>query len=102
ELDFQRPEKKHPENFRQFLSFLEQNNLDHIYKNEEEPLTTNLDREILEKGLRPPLTSINSCSIEELVERWDSFFPFAEQKQKDRINEYRGVIKRMKRKLKFE
>lgn len=102
ELDFQRPEKKHPENFREFLSFLEQNNLDHIYKNEEEPLTTNLDRKILEKELRPPLTSINSCSIEELVERWDSFFPFAEQKQKDRINEYRGVIKRMKRKLKFE
>jgi len=79
--DFQQPAKKQAGNFDYFIEFLNQNNLDHIYKNTFNPSTIPLDEKLAEIQLLPPITPISGCSLEEMVERWEKYYPLEEKKQ---------------------
>lgn len=69
--DFQAPVKKQGKNFDKFISFLNKNNLDHIYKDGLSPLRVTFDEKLSEVESLPPIAPISSCSMEETVERWE-------------------------------
>ena len=91
-VDFHSIEKKQKENFDNYIGFLEANGLDHIFKNgtpEESPL----DKKVKEVDFHPPVTPISTCSLEEMTERWNMYYPAVRKYQSNLQNKYRRVYK---------
>lgn len=80
-LDFKSPEKVQPKNFDNFIDFLNKNNLPHVYEDDLSPSNVPLDDKIANTELLPPLEPISSCSLEEMVERWEKYYPLAAKKE---------------------
>ena len=102
-LNFHGVENVHEKNFERYVDFLDKNNLNHIFKNGEDPEESPLDRRVKEVGALPPLETIQSCSFEELVERWQSFYPADERKTeklKKEVRELRAKTKTLETKVK--
>lgn len=95
-LDFHGVEKNHEKNFEHYVEFLDNNNLDHIYKNGAHPDRAPLDEKVEKTELLPPLETIRSCSFEELVERWDKYYPEEEKRQEKLKKE----VKKLRRQVK--
>lgn len=95
-LDFHGVEQVRDKNFEHYVDFLDANGLDHIYKNGEDPEEAPLDRKVAQTELLSPLETIKSCSFEELVERWDSFYPSDERKTEKLKKEVRDLRKKTK------
>ena len=93
--DFQQPVKNQGENFDKFISFLNENKLDHIYKDTNTPLNVPLDEEISKTQLHPPVSPISGCSLEEMVARWEKYYPLDAKK----VKEKNKTIKEQKSKL---
>lgn len=99
-VDFQSPTKKQGENFDHFISFLDKNNLDHIYKKGSNPSMVPFDERLSEIQHRPALTPISGCTLEEMVERWEKFYPLEEAKLKRNQNKQKKKISNQNKKLK--
>lgn len=82
--DFQAPTKVQGKNFDHFIDFLNKNNLEHIYKETESPSIVPLDQKLAEIHLQPPVQPISGCSLEEMVERWERYYPLENSKKDSR------------------
>ncbi|WP_337017997.1 polysaccharide pyruvyl transferase family protein [Oceanobacillus massiliensis] len=105
-VDFQSPAKVQADNFDNFIDFLDKNNLDHIYKDDMYPTTIPLDEKLAEIELMSPLSTISGISLEEMVERFEQYYPMEEEKtnkklkaQKDKLAEKDKKIKHLNRTL---
>lgn len=78
--DFQQPVKRQGRNFDNYINFLNKNNLDHIYKEGNKPKKIPLDEKISNVQLFPPISPISGCSLEEMVGRWEKYYPIVEEK----------------------
>ena len=82
--DFQRPTKYQGKNFDHFISFLDKNGLNHIYKNGANPNYAPLDEKIDSINLQQPLITIAGCTLEEKVDRWESYYPLVDARNAKR------------------
>lgn len=80
--DFQAPTKVQAKNFGHFIDFLNKNKLEHIYKHTNTPSIVPLDQRLAEIQLQPPVHPVSGCSLEEMVERWERYYPL-ENSQKN-------------------
>lgn len=81
--DFHEVSRYQKENFERFISFLEKNGIDHIYKDGIAPDVVPLDKMMEGIKLQPPVTSIAACSLEEMNERYLKYFPAFDAKVKN-------------------
>ncbi|NLT47019.1 MAG: polysaccharide pyruvyl transferase family protein [Clostridiales bacterium] len=91
-VDFHSVEKQQKKNFDNYISFLEANGLDHIYKNGT-PKEAPLDKKVKEIDHFPAVTPISACSLEEMTERWNTYFPAARRYQENLQKEYKQAYK---------
>lgn len=105
--DFQRPTKKQGKNFDNFIKFLDKNDLDHIYKEEVHPTNVPFDDKMSTIEFPQPITPVSGCTMEEMVERWEKYYPLAEEKnarairhQRNRVAEKNKVIARKNKRIK--
>ena len=84
--DFSSMHTCHKENFQRYLSFLEKNGIDHIYKNAAVVEDAPLDRKLSQMELPGCVRSAATLSTEELALRWQgiSDFQVNELKEKNR------------------
>jgi hypothetical protein len=80
-VDFRQPCHKQEENFNRFLGFLEKNEIPHIYQNGT-PETIPFMERVKQVKLQPNVTTFAQCSLEEMSERFESFYPKYEKKLK--------------------
>lgn len=102
--DFQQPVKNQGKNFDHFIRFLNKNNLDHIYKEQLVPARVPFDKKLSEIQLLPPISPINSSSLEEMVQRWENYNLQLENSNKTlkkelvekdkKIRKYQGTLNR--------
>lgn len=103
-LDFHAVERNHEQNFRHYVEFLDQNDLNHIYKGGADPEEAPLDRRLKGVALPPPLETIRGCSYEEMVGRWQTYYPQREralnklQKEVTKLRTYKENAEREKEK----
>lgn len=70
--DFEKMYLCHAENFDRYISFLEQNEIDHIFKDSKNgPETAPLDKAVAQIGLPEAVPSAINLSSEELAIRWN-------------------------------
>ncbi|MDD6208965.1 MAG: polysaccharide pyruvyl transferase family protein [Clostridiales bacterium] len=81
--DFHDVSRYQEENFNRFLKFLEMNDIDHIYKDGKAPDQVPLDVMMSQVEMKPPVTSIAACSLEEMNARWKAFYPGHDKKIRD-------------------
>lgn len=100
--DFQQPVKKQGQNFDHFIDFLNKNNLAHIYQDSLTPTKVPLDEKLSKVQLLPPITPISGCGSEEMVKRWETYYPLVEEKnaraqkkQKAKLVEKDKTIKKL-------
>lgn len=79
--DFQQPCRKQEANFNRFLGFLDKNEISHIYQHGT-PDTIPFMERMKNVSLQPPVTTFANCSLEEMAERFESFYPAYERKLK--------------------
>ena len=84
--DFSSMHTCHKENFQRYLSFLEKNGIDHIYKNAAVVEDAPLDRKLSQMELPGCVRSAATLSTEELALRWQGIrdFQVNELKEKNR------------------
>ena len=80
-VDFKQPCHKQTENFNRFLGFLEKNSIPHIYENGT-PDTIPFMERMKEIPLEPPVTTFANCTLEEMSQRFECFYPDHEKKLK--------------------
>ncbi|RIJ65634.1 polysaccharide pyruvyl transferase family protein [Rummeliibacillus sp. POC4] len=68
--DFQKVAKSAPANFDRYIQFLEQNGLDHIYKENPNPTGTSFDQKIQSIDFLPSVKSFTKCTHGEMIDRW--------------------------------
>src|SRR5699024_5822380 len=85
-VDFQSPVSSHATNFDHFRHDLDKNNLNHIYKNDPYKQKAPLDLALEKVDHLPPLKPISSCSLEEMVSRWEEHQPLVEEMNKKKEN----------------
>ena len=81
-VDFKAPEKVQAKNFDNFISFLDKNKIPHNYQDGISPTKTPLDERLSEVKLKPPITPVSGISMEEMVARWEEYYPLAAEKEK--------------------
>lgn len=97
--DFQKPTKKQGENFDNFISFLNKNDLDHVYKDDINRTAVPFDEKISKVELQPPLTPVSGCSLEEMVERWEKYYPLAEEKSNRSLRDQRNRVSKRNKEI---
>lgn len=78
--DFNEPCKYQKENFDRFLSFLDKNQIPHIYQDGAAPEVIPFDERMKDVALQPPVTTFAKCTLEEMAERFEKFYPAYEKK----------------------
>lgn len=102
-VDFQSPTKKQGENFDNFIDFLNKNEIEHIYKNDIQPDKVPLDEKMKNVELKEPLTTISGCSMEEIVKRFEAYYPQVQKKNEDdkkKIKNLQADIAKKNKKIK--
>ena len=102
--NFHSPEEVHHANFDNFISFLDTNNLDHIYVNNNKPTIIPLNEKLKHTELLPPIQPISGISKEDIAERLEQYYPLYEERQK-RIknktkNKNKKIIEQKNKKIK--
>ena len=95
-MDFKQVEKVHEKNFEHYIEFLDKNGLDHIYKDGMHPTEAPLDKKVAQVELLPPLEPISGCTKEEVIERWQRYYPEAEA----RTERMKGEVKKLRTRTK--
>lgn len=98
--DFQSPTKKQGANFDHFIDFLDKNNLEHIYKENPNPSNVPFDDAISKVEHQQPLCPVSGCSLEEMVDRWEKYYPVKNTKDQMKIENKNKQIKTLQSKLK--
>ncbi|MCI3983314.1 polysaccharide pyruvyl transferase family protein [Bacillus vallismortis] len=100
-VDFQQPEKRQAQNFDHFISFLNQNELDHIYKEKATPDTVPFDEKLSNTKLLSPVTTVSGCSSTETAKRWEALMALENAKKektikdlKHKVKKYQGTLNR--------
>ncbi|AZV49451.1 polysaccharide pyruvyl transferase family protein [Bacillus halotolerans] len=100
-LDFHQPEKRQAQNFDHFISFLNKNELDHIYKEKMIPDTVPFDEKLSSTKLLPPVTTVSGCSSTETAKRWEALMALENAKKektikdlKNKVKKYQGTLNR--------
>ncbi|MEG7355185.1 polysaccharide pyruvyl transferase family protein [Bacillus vallismortis] len=100
-LDFHKPEKRQAQNFDHFISFLNQNELDHIYKEKAIPDTVPFDEKLSNTKLLSPVTTVSGCSSTETAKRWEALMALENAKKektikdlKNKVKKYQGTLNR--------
>ncbi|MBL3647460.1 polysaccharide pyruvyl transferase family protein [Bacillus sp. RHFS10] len=100
-VDFQQPEKQQAQNFDHFISFLNQNELDHIYKEKAIPDTVPFDEKLSNTKLLSPVTTVSGCSSTETAKRWEALMALENAKKektikdlKNKVKKYQGTLNR--------
>lgn len=91
DTDFHKPEKKHEENFLNFLDFLAVNGLKTIYDEDKDRADAPLDRMIAEAGVANPIKSAIHCSQREIAER---MLPTIDNFREERLEMIRSIRRR--------
>lgn len=74
-LNFKQVLDGHEKRFEHYIEFLDKNGLDHIYKDGINPKEAPLDKKMAALELYEPVKSIRSCNIDEMIERWNQYYP---------------------------
>ncbi|MEG0918467.1 MAG: polysaccharide pyruvyl transferase family protein [Anaerovoracaceae bacterium] len=112
--DFQSVVRSHGANFDRYIGFMEKNGIDHIYNNQYENNLYPLDKKITKLDLVQGVDVITGHSLEDMIERWNNYFPLEESayeklkasktkiiKIKEPEDKFANIVKkRVKRKLK--
>lgn len=91
-VDFQKPTKYQAKNFDNYINFLDKNGLDHIYKETNHPERVPFDEKIAQVQHQPPVTPISGCSLEEMVDRLEKYYPLAEEKNAKAIRNEKNKV----------
>lgn len=78
--DFQAPSKVQARNFDTYINFLDKNQIHHIYMNSLVPEKVPLEERLSQVDLQSPIQPLSGCSLEEMVERWESYYPIDQRK----------------------
>lgn len=97
--DFQSPTKKQGKNFDHFINFLNKNNLEHIYKESMEPCKVPFDEKVSSIEHHPAIKPISGCGLEEMVQRFEKYYPIREKKVKTREDNLKNKIKAQKKEI---
>lgn len=100
EADFQAPTKHQNKNFDHFIWFLEKNGLSHIYKGGQSPKDVPLDLKLNEIKLNSPLNTISGCTMEEMVSRWESYYPLIDKRQAQKEKNLNSKLNEANQKIK--
>ncbi|GAF64982.1 putative polysaccharide pyruvyl transferase [Bacillus sp. TS-2] len=97
--DFQSVTKNQRVNFDKFIQFLNQNELEHIYGDNS---SVKIDKAPLDKALEKvellaPVQTIRGCTPEEMVNRFEKYYPKAEAKNQSKIDGKNDEIKKLKK-----
>ncbi|MBM7841177.1 hypothetical protein JOC54_004478 [Alkalihalobacillus xiaoxiensis] len=100
-VDFHAPEKVQGKNFDKFIDFLDNNGIDHIYKNKNTGLayTAPLDIKMANVEQLKPIYPITACSSEEIVQRFEDYFPLAEKRAEQKEIKLKNKLKESNEKL---
>lgn len=74
-LDFKQVLNGHDKRFEHYVDFLNKNGLEHIFKDGVNPDEAPLDKKMKELDLYEPIKSIRNCSLDEMIERWNNYYP---------------------------
>ena len=85
-VDLHSPEKVQADNFDRFISFLDMNGLDHIYKDGNEPQRVPLDEQMSVRVHEPILHTLAGCSTEEVLDRLQKAFAEYDKVNENKIN----------------
>ena len=103
--DFKSPEKVQAKNFDNFISFLNKNKIPHIYENEMEPKKVPLDERLSKVQLKPPISPVSGCTMEEMVARWEKYYPLAAEKEarikKRQTDKHKKEIAKKNKRIKY-
>lgn len=81
-VDFDAPSKVQARNFDNFIDFLNKNKLDHIYVDDNYPTEIPLDKKMESVVKLDPISPVSGCTMEEMVARWEKYYPLVEAKEK--------------------
>src|SRR5699024_6214688 len=93
-VDLHSVEKNHQRNYDNFISFLEKNEIEHVYNYNSQELQLPFDVKLEKINLKSPVTPITSCKPDEINERLQKSFDIMLQKQEKERNKLKGVIKK--------
>lgn len=92
QADFQSVTKNQGRNFDHYIDFLNKNGINHIYKDGNNPSSAPLDDAIAKLDLLPPLKTISGCTNEEMVARFERYYPVANKKRNAKEKELRKKV----------
>jgi len=90
-IDFKSILKNHDRNFQAYLKFLEENDLDHIFKDGKNPLKAPLDVKVDGIQLEKPVDTLNGHTYEENIKRVDKYYRERENREKQLRGEFRDM-----------
>ncbi|MBN6885240.1 polysaccharide pyruvyl transferase [Cytobacillus horneckiae] len=96
-LDFHSPEKNQAENFDRFIKFLDKNGLEHIHQESGVIKSAPLDKELSKIELLSPLETVSGLTMEQMVQRWETYYPKAEAKETSKLKARDQKIKEQKK-----
>lgn len=74
-LDFKQVLNGHEQRFDHYIDFLNKNGIEHIFKDGVNPKESPLDKKMKELDLHPPIKSIRNCDLDEMIDRWNKYYP---------------------------
>lgn len=93
-VDLHSVEKNHQRNYENFISFLDKNEIEHVYDYNSQGLQLPFDVKLEKINLKPPVTPITSCDSKEMKERLQKSFDIMVPKQEKEINKLKGKVKK--------
>ncbi len=99
--DFHQAEKSHYANYTHFIDFLEENHLSPYRQEPAHMEELPFERRMKDVKLEPPVTSVASCSREEMAKRFETYWPMQEQRIKQKNQELKS-LKQEKKELQEE
>lgn len=74
-MDFKQILNGHDKRFEHYVDFLDKNKIDHIYHEIPGSEAAPIDAKMAKIDLHGPVESMRKCSIDEMVERWNNYYP---------------------------
>lgn len=99
--DFKAPEKVHKQNFDHFISFLNKNEIEHIYQDDMDIKESPLDRELAKLELKPPIEPVINCTKNEILERIDKLSIQEDLHYNERLTELKQKLATKEREVNY-
>ncbi|MFD0826724.1 polysaccharide pyruvyl transferase family protein [Neobacillus sp. M.A.Huq-85] len=98
--DFRAPVKTQAGNFDKFISFLNKNKLEHIYKDNQTSVRVPLDEKLADIQPLPPISPISSCELQEITERWENLYLLESANKDEKLKELQTKLSEKDRTIK--